>query len=76
MLNISIDIIIIILIHPLLPKVINTYSHKIRDIFWDSKMDYGVFGQIQKILDTKQACILKCNWYTSCIKYHNPQFNE
>ena len=44
-------------IQPLLLKGVHIYSLGIHELFLDVKMENGVFGQIQKILDTKSTRI-------------------
>ena len=48
-------------IQPLLLKGLHKYSLDICELFWYVKMENGVWGEIQKTLDTKQARILKHN---------------
>ena len=60
--NILIYIIIYFCGSTLLLKRLHIYFLKIFELFWYVKIENGVFGQIQKTLDTKWACISKRNY--------------
>ena len=71
-----IDVRIRFFIQTLLLKGLHKYSLEICELFWDVKMENGVFGQIQKILDTKRARILKHNCKYVFITYPSTKLKE